>query len=140
MGNFGTIGFSAVRDNVKVVYIKLSDGFLAQNNLQYKQGQLEMEAQQGIVMGPTVKPNFAAMAKAASKDKDSIQNSLNNLFQLIGDLLQEGTNVEVDLQEFGKFSSINRQIIYAPLNKQKPSAFQGKQTVKSLLEIGGGKG
>ena len=93
---------------MKVVYIKLSDGFLAQNNLQYKQGQLEMEAQQGIVMGPTVKPNFVAMAKAASKDKDSIQNSLNNLFQLIGDLLQEGTNVEVDLQEFGKFSSINR--------------------------------
>lgn len=45
MGNFGTIGFSAVRDNVKVVYIKLSDGFLAQNNLQYKQGQVEMEAQ-----------------------------------------------------------------------------------------------
>ena len=63
---------------------------LAQNNLQYKQGQLEMEAQQGIVMGPTVKPNFVAMAKAASKDKDSIQNSLNNLFQLIGDLLQGG--------------------------------------------------
>ena len=65
---------------MKVVYIKLSDGFLAQNNLQYKQGQLELEAQQGIVMGPTVKPNFAAMAKAASKEKDVIQSSLNNLF------------------------------------------------------------
>jgi hypothetical protein len=65
----------------------LSDGFLAQNNLQYKQGQLEMEAQQGLVMGPTVKPNFTAMAKAASKEKDVIQNSLNNFFQLIGDLL-----------------------------------------------------
>ncbi len=48
-------------------------------------------------MGPTVKPNFAAMAKAASKEKDVIQNSLNNLFQLIGDLLQEGQNVEVDM-------------------------------------------
>ena len=92
-------------------------------------------------MGPTVKPNFAAMSKAANLDKQIVQNSLNNFFQLIGDLLQEGPNVEVDLYEFGKFSSINRHIIYAPLNKQKPSAFQGKQTVKSLMEIGGnGKG
>ena len=80
----------AFRENVKVVYIHLSDGFLAQNNLQCKQGQLEIEAQQGIVMGPTVKPNFVAMAKAASKDKNSIHNSLNNLFQVIGDLLQGG--------------------------------------------------
>jgi hypothetical protein len=86
----GTIGLSAFRDNVKVVYNKLSDGFHAQNNLQYKQGQVEMEAQQGIVMGPTVKPNFVAMAKAASKDKDSVHNNLNNLFQLIRDLLQGG--------------------------------------------------
>jgi hypothetical protein len=90
LGKLGTIGLSAFRDNVKVVYNKLSDGFHAQNNLQYKQGQVEMEAQQGIVMGPTVKPNFVAMAKAASKDKDSVHNSLNNLFQLIGDLLQGG--------------------------------------------------
>lgn len=48
--------------------------------------------------------------------------------------------MEVDLYEFGKFSSINRQIIYAPINKQKPSAFQGKQTVKSLMEIGSSSG
>jgi nucleoid DNA-binding protein len=74
-------------------------------------------------MGPTVKPNFAAMAKSASLDKQILQNSLNNFFQLIGDLLQEGQNAEVDLYEFGKFSAINRQIIYAPINKQKPSAF-----------------
>jgi hypothetical protein len=77
------------------------------------------------------------MAKAAGLDKAVLQNSLNNFFSLIGDLLQEGPNVEVDLHEFGKISSINKNVIYAPLNKQKPSAFQGKQTVKSLMEIGG---
>ncbi len=54
---------------MKVVYIKLSDTFLAHNNLQYKQGQQELEAQQNIVMGPTVKPNFAAMAKTVNMDK-----------------------------------------------------------------------
>ena len=52
-----------MRENVKVVYIKLSDHFLANNNLGYKQGQQEMETQQNVVMGPTVKPNFAAMSK-----------------------------------------------------------------------------
>lgn len=77
-------------------------------------------------MGPTVKPNFAAMAKSAGIDKQVLQSSLNNFFQLIGDLLQEAANVEVDINDFGKFSAINRQVLYAPLNKQKPSAFQGK--------------
>lgn len=119
----GTIGYSAVRENVKVIYLKLTDHFLANNNLAYKQGQAEIELQQNVVMNPTVKPNYTAMAKSASIDKVVLQNSLNNFFQLIGDLLQEAPNVEVDLQEFGKLSSINRNVIYAPLNKQKPSAF-----------------
>lgn len=38
MGTFGTIGYSPVRDNLKVIYLKLSDHFLAGNNLAYKQG------------------------------------------------------------------------------------------------------
>jgi nucleoid DNA-binding protein len=91
-------------------------------------------------MGPTVKPNYSAMSKSAGVDKQVLQSSLSNFFQLIGDLLQEGPNVEVDLHEFGKFTSIHRQVIYAPLNKQKPSTIQGKQTVKSLMEIGGSNG
>jgi hypothetical protein len=78
---------------------------------------MELEQQQNVVMGPTVKPNFVGMAKSVNMDKQIMQNSLNNFFQLIGDLLQEGQNVEVDLYDFGKFSSINRQIIYAPINK-----------------------
>jgi hypothetical protein len=54
---------------MKVVYIKLSDHFLANNNLGYKQGQQELEAQQNVVMGPTVKPNYSAMSKSAGVDK-----------------------------------------------------------------------
>jgi hypothetical protein len=49
--------------------------------------------------------------------------------------LAEGTNVEVDLNNFGKFSGINRNIIYTPLSKQKPAAFHGKQTVKTLMDM-----
>lgn len=121
---------------MRVIYIKLSDQFLTNNGLSYKQGQKELEEQQNVVLNPTVKPNYLGMAKQAEVDKQTLQNSLNNFFQLIGDLLQEGPNVEVDLHEFGKISAINRSVIYAPLSKQKPSAFQGKQTVKSLMEIG----
>ncbi len=81
---------------------------MATNNLRYKDGQLELEAQQNVVMGPTVKPNYAAMAKSANIEKQVLQSSLSNFFQLIGDLLQEGPNIEVDLFELGKFSSIGR--------------------------------
>ena len=63
-----------------MVYIKLSDTFLANNGLPYKQGQQEIEQSQSVVMGPTVKPNFAAMAKSANLDKQILQNSLNNFF------------------------------------------------------------
>mmetsp|Transcript_44080 Transcript_44080/g.42732 ORF Transcript_44080/g.42732 Transcript_44080/m.42732 type:complete len:97 (+) Transcript_44080:356-646(+) len=87
-------------------------------------------------MEPTVKPSYAAMGKAVNVDKQVLQSSIGNILQLIGDLLSEGNNVEIDLQEFGKFSSIKRQLIYAPLNKQKTSAFQGKQTVKNLMDFG----
>jgi len=76
-----------VRENTKVVYIKLSDHFLANNNLGYKQGQAELEVQSNVVMGPTVKPNYSAMSKSAGIEKQVLQNSLNNFFQLIGDLL-----------------------------------------------------
>lgn len=65
---------------MKVAYIKLSDQFLANHGLMYKQGQLDLESQQNLVMGPTVKPNFAAMSKNSNIDKQIIQNSLNNIF------------------------------------------------------------
>jgi hypothetical protein len=44
--------------------------------------------------------------------------------------------VELDLQEFGKFFANNRQVLYDPLNKLKPQAPQGKQTVKALMDQG----
>jgi len=55
---------------------------------------------------------------------------------VIGELLNENGIVEIDLQEFGKFFANNRQVLYDPLNKLKPQAPQGKQTVKALMEGG----
>ena len=62
----------------------------------------------------------------AQMEKNLFHNSINSLFLLIGELLQENENVEIDLVEYGKIQSINRQIMYAPLNKLKPGGFQGK--------------
>jgi hypothetical protein len=119
-----------------VIYTKLNAQFLQQHGLSYNKGQDELERASNVVTSPSIKPSFANMAKVASIDKQTMQSSVVNLLQLIGDLLAEGNNVEVDLQELGKFSSINRQVIYAPLSKQKPQTLHGKQTVKSLMEIG----
>jgi len=48
--------------------------------------------------------------------------------------------VEIDLNEYGKFQSMNRQIMYAPINKFKSSGLQGKQTVKGLMDYKGSTG
>lgn len=55
---------------------------------------------------------------------------------MIGELLSENNIVEIDLQEMGKFFANNRQVLYDPLNKMKPQAPQGKQTVKALMDFG----
>lgn len=44
--------------------------------------------------------------------------------------------IDIDLGEMGKFCGNNRQILYDPLNKMKPQAPQGKQTVKALMDFG----
>ena len=61
---------------------------------------------------------------------------LVNILNLIGELLGESPNVEIDLGEYGKFQGMNRQVMYAPLNKMKPAGHQGKQTVKALMDGG----
>lgn len=85
---------------------------------------------------PSVKPNYSAISKISDKDKQTVQTSLTNMFQLIGELLSEGGNIEVDIGALGKFSSINRTLIYSTMNTQKPSALHGYQTVKGLMDLG----
>ena len=31
---------------------------------------------------------------------------------------------------------MNKQVMYAPMNKMKPAGLQGKQTVKALMDFG----
>ena len=72
----------------------------------------------------------------AQMEKNVFHNSIQNIFELIGELLSEYENVEIDLHEYGKLQSMNRMLMYAPINKLKPGGFQGKQTVKGLMDLG----
>ena len=122
---------------MRILYVKLSDNFLATHHLQYKpeMQQFEMEAKD-LAFEPLTKPNFAAMAKSAQLDKGVLQTTLQNIFHVIGELLSENNIVEIDLGEMGKFFANSRQVLYDPLNKLKPQAPQGKQTVKALMDFG----
>ena len=86
---------------MKIVYIKLSDPFLSQFGLYLKQDGDEKQ-QAAITTGPSVKPNYASMAKGSGVEKQTLQTSVTNIFQLIGEVLAEGNNIEVDLGNFGK--------------------------------------
>jgi hypothetical protein len=64
------------------------------------------------------------------------KNTLSNIFQVIGELMSENVIVEIDLMELGKFFANNREVLFDPVNKLKPQAPQGKQTVKALIDFG----
>ena len=114
----------------------MSDAFLDMNNLEYNPSMAEFEQNSTIVLVPLIKPSFQEMAKIANMERSTYYATLLNIFQLIGELLGESPNVEIDLGEYGKFQGMNRMIMYAPLNKMKPPGLQGKQTVKALMESG----
>ena len=67
----------------------------------------EVEAQTKIVLSPSTRPEFPVMAKSSNVEKGMFQKSLMTMLNLIGELLSEGKNVEVDLMELGKFQGMN---------------------------------
>ena len=137
MPQFGTIGYQQIKDNIRILYVRLSENFLGNFQLDYKPEMAEFESEaQNIFLEPLTKPNYAAMAKSANLDKTVFTTVITNIFHVLGELLYENAVVELDLQEMGKFFANNRQILYDPLNKLKSHAPQGKQTVKALMDYG----
>lgn len=103
MPGFGTVGFQPLRESKKVVYIKLVDEFLSRHNLEYSQSMAEFEAQTTIVLTPAMQFNVKKLAQSASMENGTFNSTLMNIFTLIGELLSEQPNIEIDLAEFGKF-------------------------------------
>ena len=102
-----------------MIKIQLSAAFLEMNGLSIP----NFDAQRGM---PSTKPNFNQISKMAGLDRASTQTSLQNLFEEIGRLLDDEGNVEIDLGNFGKFGSINRQVTYSSLDRQALVQTHGK--------------
>ena len=61
------------------------------------------------------------LSTQTAMEKSTFQSALMNLLNLIGELLGEQQNVEIDIGEFGKFQAMNRLLMYAPVNRARPS-------------------
>lgn len=109
--------------------LDLSPQFMAQFELEWDESVVKSKEQSSR---PSAKPDYSAIAKAAGKDKQTAQTIVSNMFQLIGELLSDARNVEVDLGVLGRFNG--RPLIYSPMNAQKPSTLHGYQTVKGLMD------
>ena len=72
------------------------------------------------------------MAQMANMEKNVFHSSIMNIFMLIGELLTEQENVEIDLNEYGKIQSMNGMLMYAPINKNKPVVVQLQLLKKKL--------
>jgi hypothetical protein len=120
---FGIVGYQQLRDNLRIPFARLSDNFLQAHGLAYKPETVDFR---GVVFEIKTQPAYATMAKSVEVEKGAFQTVLTNIFQVIGELLSESNLVDIDLNELGKFISTNRQLIYAPYNKLKPQAPQGK--------------
>jgi len=118
MLHFGLVGYQQLRENMRILYVKLSDNFLNHHQLSYQQ-DLDFA---GVQTEPLTKPNFAQMSKMAQVEKATFQQVLLNIFQVIGELLGENPMVDIDLGELGKFCANHRQIVYDPYNKLRPQA------------------
>jgi hypothetical protein len=81
MPQLGVIGYQQVRENIRILYIKLSENFLASHNIAYKPEMAEFEREANNVVTETLtKPNFAAIGKSAQLDKSVVQTVLGNIF------------------------------------------------------------
>jgi hypothetical protein len=50
------------------------------------------------------------------------KNTLNNIFQVIGELLSGNAIVEIDLKDLGKLFAHNKELLYDTFTKLKPQA------------------
>lgn len=77
MPMFGIVGYQQIRDNMRILYVRLSEHFLGNFQLAYRPEMAESEREaKNIVLEPLQKPNFANMAKQAQLDKTVFQNVL----------------------------------------------------------------
>jgi len=129
----GTLGQHIQDEKLKFYYITLSEPFKSHYGLSFK---MEVDPDVKITPStgmPSIRLSHQALAKDCELDKQTVTLCLNNVFQFIGELLQEGKNVEIDLAPFGKLKGMKREVTFTP--PVKKSIAHGKQTVKALFDL-----
>lgn len=64
MPEFGIIGYQQLRENMRILYVRLSENFLNNFSLQYKPEMADFERDaKNVSFEPLQKPNFTNMAK-----------------------------------------------------------------------------
>eukprot|EP00829_Urostomides_striatus_P018636 TRINITY_DN6830_c0_g1_i1.p1 TRINITY_DN6830_c0_g1~~TRINITY_DN6830_c0_g1_i1.p1 ORF type:complete len:495 (-),score=139.57 TRINITY_DN6830_c0_g1_i1:15-1499(-) len=129
----GAIGQHTQDEKQKFYYVNLAENFKTFYGLTFKmevEGDVKIGAPTGL---PSIKLSNQAIAKDCELDKQTVNLCLTNVFQVIGELLAEGRNIEIDLAPFGKLKGLQRAVTYVPPAKKQ--AVHGKQTVKALFDM-----
>ena len=71
------MGFLTVRDNVKIMNVKLGDGYVHQYGLTMKDTEDKAAATSGA---PLIKPNYPTLAKSSGVEKQTVQTALSNIY------------------------------------------------------------
>lgn len=130
--SFGVFGFISGID-FKSVGFQASEHFLSQFMLVFKNSQADFAYT--FIPEPSVKVNFAAIAKQGSLEKSLCTEALNSIFAMIGELLSS-RRAEIDLGYLGKFRSKQREVTFVPQGRNKGGIITGKSSVKKLMDMG----
>ncbi len=129
----GVLGQHVQDEKLKFYYINLIESFKSRYGLTFKmdiEADIKIASTAGL---PSIRLSHQTIAKDCELDKQTVNLCLSNVFQLIGELLAEGRNVEIDLSPFGKLKGLKRDVIFTPPVKKQTT--HGKQTVKTLFDL-----
>jgi len=129
----GTLGQHIQNEKHKFYYIILGENFKKHYGLTSKT-EVDTEVKVSPPAGmPSIRLNNQAVAKECELEKQTVNLALSNMFQMIGELLSEGNNVEIDLSPFGKFKAVGKEVTFSPAARKQQG--HGKQTVMTLFEL-----
>ena len=126
--SFGLFGVIAGQESKQIGFIP-HEVFLSNYSLSFR------STFQGIETEPNVKVNYGALAKLNGLDKALCTLAITSIIAQIGELLSRA-KAEVDLGSLGRLRSVNREITFLPVFKEKGLVKVGKSSVKRLMEMG----
>ena len=135
--SFGKMFYCSEKPNEGII-IKFSDLFLKEHNLKTDNKNSIYEKQYKVKFGnsqPQIeKLNLIAISNELNIKKILVQNGLNNLFNVIGYLLENNPKIQIDLGLLGIVHANNLNINHVPSKVKNESNTNKKTTIQSLME------